>query len=83
MISLLEFDEATAYERWALAGLVLLPTARRHSAVKDIENNAVRVTLCKPTQLIGPPQQFLGQHRLEQRRLIAYGTNSGPRPLLA
>ncbi len=41
--SLLEFDDATAFERWALEGLVPLPAARPHSAVKDIDNNAVRV----------------------------------------
>ncbi|MCZ7537895.1 MAG: hypothetical protein M5T61_19505 [Acidimicrobiia bacterium] len=38
-----EFDDATAFERWALEGLVPLPAARPHSAVKDIEHNAVRV----------------------------------------
>ena len=43
--SLTEFEEATAFERWALAGLGPLPTARPHPAVKDIENNAVRVML--------------------------------------
>jgi hypothetical protein len=42
--SLVEFEEATAFERWALGALVPLPAARPHRAVKDIENNAVRVT---------------------------------------
>jgi hypothetical protein len=41
--SLTDFDDATAFERWALEGLVPLPAARPHSAVKDIENNVVRV----------------------------------------
>ncbi len=41
--SLTEFEDATAFERWTLEGLVPLPAARPHSAVKDIENNAVRV----------------------------------------
>jgi hypothetical protein len=41
--SLAEFDEATAFERWALQALVPLPTARPHVSIKDINNNAVRV----------------------------------------
>lgn len=41
--SLTEFGEATAFERWALGALVPLPAARPHSAIKDIEHNAVRV----------------------------------------
>lgn len=41
--SVAEYDDATAFERWALEGLVPLPAARPHSAVKDIENNAIRV----------------------------------------
>ena len=43
--SVTEFVEATAFERGALEGLVPLPTARPHSAIKDIQNNAVRVTM--------------------------------------
>lgn len=41
--SVVEHDDATAFERWALEGLVPLQGARPHPAVKDIENNAVRV----------------------------------------
>jgi hypothetical protein len=41
--TLLEFDESTAFERWALEGLVPLPSARPHTAAKDIGDNAVRV----------------------------------------
>jgi hypothetical protein len=41
--SVAEFDDATVFERWALQALVPLPTARPHSSIKDIGNNAVRV----------------------------------------
>ncbi len=41
--SLVEFEEATAFERWALEGLVPLPSSRPHTAVKDMEKNEVRV----------------------------------------
>lgn len=45
MIStVLEFDESTAFERWALDALVPLPSTRPHSAVEDIERN-LRVML--------------------------------------
>jgi hypothetical protein len=43
--SLVEFEEATAFERWALAALVPLPTTRPHTAVKDLQANAVRVAV--------------------------------------
>jgi hypothetical protein len=43
--SLLEFEESTAFERWALAALVPLPTTRPHAAVKDLQENAVRLSL--------------------------------------
>jgi hypothetical protein len=40
-----EFEEATAFERWALEGLVPLPASRPHTQVKDLEQNAVRVAV--------------------------------------
>ncbi len=41
--SLVELEEATAFERWALEELVPLPSSRPHTAVKDMEKNEVRV----------------------------------------
>jgi hypothetical protein len=41
--SLVEFEEATAFERWALEGLVPVPSSLPHTAVKDMEKNEVRV----------------------------------------
>jgi hypothetical protein len=43
--SLVEFEEATAFERWVLAALAPLPTTRPHTAVKDLQGNAVRVSV--------------------------------------
>jgi hypothetical protein len=42
--TLTEFDESTAFERWALAALVPLPERLPHVQVWDISQNAVAVT---------------------------------------
>jgi hypothetical protein len=44
MIStLVELEESTAFERWALEGLVPLQTTRPHISVRDIDKNVVGV----------------------------------------
>jgi hypothetical protein len=43
--SLTEFDEATAFERWALEALVPLPASRPHQGVMDVALNHVWVTM--------------------------------------
>lgn len=43
--TIVEFDEATAFERWALDALVPLSSTQPHTAVIDVEKKDVRVVV--------------------------------------